>query len=167
MGGVCTYRTMSGTKSGALRSLAVSLSLSVIAITLSACQAPATLATATPKTQLHPPASSATSTNALAFLNRSDQQLVGLGDHDLTAALGEPSHIRHDEPATIWQYAGNECVLDFYLYKADAGLQVAYVEARDRKAQSEGTQTCVHSLLQPNEAAVQKIPEQKTADAVN
>jgi hypothetical protein len=162
MGGVGTYRKLTGMKSRTLRKLAATLSFSVVAISLSACQAPGNLAGATIKAPLHPPASNAATANALAILNKSDKQMIGLQDRDLTAALGEPNHVRHDEPATIWQYAADDCVLDFYLYKADAGMQVAYVEARDRKAQSEVTQNCVHSLLQPSSAAVQK-----TADAGN
>ena len=161
MGGVSTYRMWAGSKSQLPRRIAAALSVSVVAMSLSACQAPANLASASFKAQPHPPAPS-TSPSALAMLGKSDSQLVGLGDHDLTAALGEPNHIRHDDPATIWQYSANDCVLDFYLYQADAGLQVAYVEARDHKAQAEGTQTCMHALLQPNVAAVQK-----TADATN
>jgi hypothetical protein len=161
MGGVRTYRNLTGIGSGKLRQVAAGLALSVVAISLSACQAPADLASTNPKFA-HPPASSNAPTTALAILNKSDNQLIGLQDRDLTAALGEPNHVRHDDPATIWQYSADDCVLDFYLYKAAAGMQVAYVEARDRKAQTEVTQSCVHSLLQPSSAALQK-----TADAVN
>ena len=148
MGGVSTYRNMKGKTSRALRRIAATVSLSVVAISLAACQASANFASSSIKTQPHPPASTPPTASALAVLGKSDTQLVGLADHDLTAALGEPSHIRHDDPATIWQYSGEDCVVDFYLYKADAGLQVAYVEARDHKAQTEVTQACMHSLLQ-------------------
>lgn len=159
MGGLGTYRNITGEKSYKLRRLAVALPASVLAMSLAACQAPADLNNSSTKAQAHPAASSAPAT-ALAVLNKSDAEIVGLGDRDLAAALGAPSHVRHDDPATVWQYSANDCVLDFYLYKADAGLQVAYVEARDRKARNEKTQSCVHSLLQPNEASLQK-----TADA--
>lgn len=162
MGGVRTYRNLTGIRSRTLRQVAATLSLSLMAISLSACQVPGNLAGASMKAPAHPPATNASTTTALAILNKSDNQMIGLQDRDLTAALGEPNHVRHDEPATIWQYAADDCVLDFYLYKADAGMQVAYVEARDRKAQTEGTQNCVHSLLQPSSASLQK-----TADATN
>jgi hypothetical protein len=162
MGGVSTCRIWAGLHSRALQQIAAMLSLSVVAISLSACQAPANLASSGFKVQPHPPTPAAGTATALAMLGKSDNQLIGLADSDLTAALGEPNHIRHDDPATIWQYSADNCVLDFYLYKADAGMQVAYVEARDHKAQTEVTQACMHSLLQPNVAAVQK-----TADATN
>ncbi|HVJ40772.1 MAG TPA: hypothetical protein VM639_04715 [Dongiaceae bacterium] len=168
MGAFTTCRIVMGINSRLLRNAAAALTFSALAITLSACQAPANLAsTAVLKTQPHPPQSTTSATTALAMLGKSDQQLVGLADRDLTAALGEPNHVRHDEPATIWQYAASDCVVDFYLYQAAAGLQVAYVEARDRKAQTEVTHACMQSLLQPSVAAADKIPLQKTADATN
>jgi hypothetical protein len=161
MGGVSACRIWVGPKSQLLQRIAAALSVSVVAMSLSACQAPANLASSAFKAQPHPPAP-ASSPSALAMLSKSDTQLVGLDDHDLTAALGEPNHIRHDDPATIWQYTADNCVVDFYMYQADAGLQVAYVEARDHKAQTEVTQACMHALLQPNVAGVTK-----TADATN
>jgi len=168
MGAVFTCRSTTGIDSRLLRNAAAALAFSALAMTLSACQAPANLASTTPiKTQPHQPQSKAGAPSALAMLGKSDQELVGLADHDLTAALGEPNHIRHDDPATIWQYAASDCVVDFYLYRATAGLQVAYVEARDRKAQTEVTHACMQSLLQPSVAAADKSPVQKTADAAN
>ncbi|HVI90420.1 MAG TPA: hypothetical protein VM659_19105, partial [Dongiaceae bacterium] len=148
---------------------ATALLFSLAAMALAACQAPASLtATSSPTQSLHPPQANPAATSALSLLGKSDQQLLGLADHELTAALGEPNQIRHDDPATIWQYAASDCVVDFYLYQADAGLQVAYVEARDRKAQTaEGTHACMQSLLQPSVAAADKTVVQKTADAAN
>ncbi|MET1026672.1 MAG: hypothetical protein ABWY00_05870 [Dongiaceae bacterium] len=110
-------------------------------------------------TVTHPPSSQPP--DNLAALGKSDRDLIGLDDRDLSAALGAPTQVRRDEPAEIWQYAGSDCVLDFYLYHAGANLQVAYVEARDRQAQVEGTARCVRSLLQPGATAA----VQKTADA--
>lgn len=173
MGAVFTCRSMSGMKVRNLRQAATAILFSVLAVSLAACQAPGNLAaTTSATTHLHPPQANPASTSALALLGKSDQQLVGLADHDLTAALGEPNHVRHDEPATIWQYAASDCVVDFYLYQAETGLQVAYVEARDRKAQTEITHACMQSLLQPtvatlDKSAVDKTPVQKTADAAN
>ena len=169
MGAVFTCRSITGFNQRGLRQAATALLFSLAAVTLAACQAPAGLtATTSPTQYLHPPQASPAATSALSLLGKSDQQLVGLPDHDLTAALGEPNQIRHDDPATIWQYAASDCVVDFYLYQADAGLQVAYVEARDRKAQTaEGTHACMQSLLQPSVAATDKAVVQKTADAAN
>jgi len=169
MGAVFTCRSMTGFNQRGLRQAATALLFSLTAVTLAACQAPASLtASSSPSQNPHPPQANASATSALGLLNKSDQQLVGIPDHELTAALGEPNQIRHDDPATIWQYAASDCVVDFYLYQADAGLQVAYVEARDRKAQTaEVTHACMQSLLQPSVAAADKPAVQKTADAAN
>lgn len=169
MGAVFTCRSMTGVNQQGLRKAATAVLFSVAALSLAACQAPASLtAASSPNQHLHPPQANPAATSALALLGKTDQQLLGLADHELTAALGEPNQIRHDDPATIWQYAASNCVVDFYLYQADAGLQVAYVEARDRKAQTaEGTHACMQSLLQPSVAAADKPDVQKTADASN
>ena len=67
--------------------------------------------------------------------------------------------MRKDEPAEIWQYSGADCVVDFYLYAADAGgLAVAYVEARNQAAESTPPDRCVKSLMQ----SVSAEPQQKT-----
>jgi hypothetical protein len=170
MGAVFTCRSMTGFNQQGLRRAATAVLFAAATMSLAACQAPASLTATTisPSQQLHPPQANPAATSALALLGKTDQQLLGLADHELTAALGEPNQIRHDEPATIWQYAASDCVVDFYLYQADAGLQVAYVEARDRKAQTtEGTHACMQSLLQPSVAAADKPAVQKTADAAN
>jgi len=165
MGEVVTCRSMVGTSVSPRRLAAVAVSLSLVAILLGACQAPETSISAAPSisasraTLKHPPAAQPPD-NQAAF-GKSDGDLIGLADRDLSAALGEPTHVRRDEPAEIWQYAGQDCVLDFYLYHAGANLQVAYVEARDRRAQSEGTARCVRSLMRPTSTAA----VQKTADA--
>jgi len=169
MGEVVTCRSMVGTSVSPRRLAAVAVSLSLVAILLGACQAPETSISAAPSISAsrailkHPPSApppdNQSPDNPAAF-GKSDGDLIGLADRDLSAALGEPTHVRRDEPAEIWQYAGQDCVLDFYLYHAGANLQVAYVEARDRRAQSEGTARCVRSLMRPTTAAVQK-----TADA--
>jgi hypothetical protein len=57
--------------------------------------------------------------------------LMGKGPEDLRAMLGEPSLLRRDQGAEVWQYAGESCVLFLYLYPDDAGAPaVTYVDAR-------------------------------------
>jgi len=74
---------------------------------------------------------------------------IGLDDSTLSRTLGRPNQVRKDAPAEIWQYAGANCVVDFYLYAGDSGgLAVAYMEARDRAAEVTPADRCVKSLLQ-------------------
>ncbi len=59
-----------------------------------------------------------------AFVGRSEAELVG--------TLGQPDSARAELDARIMQYAGPDCVVDFFLYP-DGGIQVvAHAEARNR-----------------------------------
>ena len=74
------------------------------------------------------------------------------------AKAWKPIVERKDAPAEVWQYSGADCVVDFYLYDSDpAGtdgrMEVAYVEARDLRAESAASERCVKSLLQSAEGA--------------
>lgn len=85
---------------------------------------------------------------AAPILSADPSAFIGLGDDELSRALGEPKQVRKDAPAEIWQYSGADCVVDFYLYEGEAGLQVAYLEARDPAADATPADRCVKSLLQ-------------------
>lgn len=109
---------------------------------LAACQSTASLGPASPESKrasAHP---------AAPILSTDTSSFIGLGDEDLSRTLGQPKLVRKDAPAEIWQYSGADCVVDFYLYDGAAGLSVAYLEARDRTAESTPADRCVKSLLQ-------------------
>jgi hypothetical protein len=93
---------------------------------------------------------------AAPILSDDANSFIGLGDAELSRTLGQPKFVRKDEPAEIWQYSGADCVVDFYLYTGDAGLAVAYMEARDQTAESTPTDRCVKSLLQSVSADTQQ-----------
>jgi hypothetical protein len=120
-----------------------------------ACQSPASY----DRTHPSDPASRASAQPAAPILSTDPaSSFIGLGDADLSRALGEPKLVRKDEPAEIWQYSGADCVVDFYLYAGDTGLAVAYLEARDQTAESTPVDRCVKSLLQ----SVSVVSQQKT-----
>ena len=83
------------------------------------------------------------------------QQLYGLDSRALGELLGEPSLVRAEAPAEIWQYRGQTCVFDVFLYDqvgGEAGRQaggprVSYIEARDDTAESIDTRACLNELL--------------------
>jgi hypothetical protein len=111
---------------------------------VSACQTPAALdagkSSSAKKTSAQP---------AAPILSDDPSSFIGLGDAELSRTLGQPKQVRRDEPAEIWQYSGADCVVDFYLYAADAGgLAVAYMEARNQAAEATPTDRCVKSLMQ-------------------
>ena len=88
--------------------------------------------------------------------------LIGQPRGALEARLGQPSLVRLEAPAEVWQYRGAACVLDFYLYpvagtKAGARedpREVVYLEARDLAAQPLEPRPCLDALLQERSKAL-------------
>ena len=94
---------------------------------------------------------------AAPILSDDPSSYIGLGDAELSRALGQPKQVRKDDPAEIWQYSGADCVVDFYLYAGDTGgLAVAYMEARNQAAESTPADRCVRSLMQSVSAETQQ-----------
>jgi hypothetical protein len=116
------------------------IALSGAVLLAAACQSPASIDRTAPAIQAQP---------AAPILSGDPASFIGLGGADLSRTLGEPKQVRKDEPAEVWQYAGADCVVDFYLYQAaSGGLSVAYLEARDQTAAVTPTDRCVRSLMQ-------------------
>jgi hypothetical protein len=79
-------------------------------------------------------------------------QLMGLGREDLGALLGEPSLVRRENPAEIWQYQAKGCVFDVFLYDEAGRYQVSYLEARDAQARKTEARPCLNQLLRAQKA---------------
>jgi hypothetical protein len=121
---------------------------------VSACQSPASYDRTHPS-ESDPAASKAKP--AAPILLDDPSSFIGLGDAELSRALGQPKQVRKDDPAEIWQYSGADCVVDFYLYAGDTGgLAVAYMEARNQAAESTPADRCVRSLMQSVSAETQQ-----------
>ena len=60
------------------------------------------------------------------------EQIMGLDSAALEALLGEPEFRRDEPPAQVWQYHGEDCVLDVFLYTDGAAEhhRVTYYEIR-------------------------------------
>jgi len=80
-------------------------------------------------------------------INDDPNQLLGLDKLRLDGLLGEPTLIRREAPAEIWQYETESCVLDVFLYDTVGVLRVTYVEARDKEAQFLNPRGCLNRLL--------------------
>ena len=113
--------------------------LAAISATLAGCQSGAGVAAAHAARQSQP---------AAPVLGTDSNAFIGLADRELSSVLGKPRQVRKDAPTEIWQYSGADCVVDFYLYDADGRMEVAFVEARDVRAEAAPTERCVKSLLQ-------------------
>lgn len=72
--------------------------------------------------------------------------IIGLGTDAVEKLLGEPEMVRQDAPAEVWQYRSEACVVDLYLYPAQASYRVVYIEARDPSAASVAADNCFKSL---------------------
>lgn len=130
---------VSSRKPAQVSSWTMTCAVAAISASLAGCQSVATEAA---KRQ---PAAPILSSDSAAF--------IGLGDRELSSTLGKPKQVRKDAPAEVWQYSGADCVVDFYLYDSDPAdtdgrMEVAFVEARDLRAESAASERCVKSLLQ-------------------
>ena len=74
-------------------------------------------------------------------------QLMGLGPAALEGRLGAPDLRRREPPAEVWQYRGETCVLDLFLYSKASGKEVVYLEARDLIANEMQSRPCLRELL--------------------
>ena len=70
-------------------------------------------------------------------------RLKGLKAVELRAALGEPTLLRRDGPAQLWQYAGSGCVLHVFLYEDHGAFRVTYAEVRIDDPEVPNPPTCV------------------------
>jgi hypothetical protein len=60
----------------------------------------------------------------------------------LAAKLGEPDFKRQEESAQIWQYRGEACVLDVFLYQDAGELKVVHAVSRSRADLSQPQDRC-------------------------
>ncbi len=77
------------------------------------------------------------------------ETLTNLNAGDLQALLGAPAFTRRDDPAQLWQYRGDRCTLDIFLYRPAGGgdFQVDYFAARPSGAAEVSTEACFHSVI--------------------
>lgn len=75
------------------------------------------------------------------------QQLYGMDSNALGELLGDPSLVRNEAPAEIWQYRSQTCVFDIFLYQGADRPRVTYIEARDDAAQRIDARACLNEIL--------------------
>ncbi len=82
------------------------------------------------------------------------QRMIGAAPRSLLAELGEPQLRRRETPAEIWQYQGEGCVLDFFLYEnGGPELEVIHLEARGQAAERSDAKACFAGLLRRHRTA--------------
>lgn len=75
--------------------------------------------------------------------------LVGHSAAQVEALLGAPDLARREEPAEMWQYAGERCVLNLFLYPREGGRRtVDHAELRSRDpATTAASRPCLKEII--------------------
>ena len=88
------------------------------------------------------------------MLARYVARMIGARPAALLAELGEPQLKRRESPAEIWQYRGQGCVLDFFLYdNGGPEIEVIHLEARGETAARTDPKPCFAGLLRRHQTA--------------
>jgi hypothetical protein len=74
-------------------------------------------------------------------------RILGLDPDQVTEILGRPELMRREPPAEIWQYRGESCVFDVFLYEQAGLVRVTYLEARNESAEPIAERNCLNQLL--------------------
>jgi hypothetical protein len=102
---------------------------------------------ATAATASQPDATLDGATGAASFTPTAGN-LVGADPAKLEQWLGKPGLVRLDDPAQVWQYRGQGCVVDVYLYPSGDGMAVSHAEARSQKYAGDPMNPCLAVLSQ-------------------
>lgn len=86
------------------------------------------------------------------------EKMAGLTGTQITDMLGKPQFLRQDNTAELWQYRGESCVLQLFLYRANDEWRVRHAEARPRAVAGEAltdeaAQSCLAKLAAAPPAA--------------
>ena len=85
----------------------------------------------------------------------------GLSEAELRTAFGDPTLLRRDGVAQLWQYAGIGCVLHVFLYEDQGAYRVTYAEVRVQNPDVVNPPTCVDWKADVNAKPVeQALPRQ-------
>lgn len=75
------------------------------------------------------------------------RQLLGQGGPWVIAKLGDPSFVRSEKTANIWQYKNGHCVLNLFLYvdgdQQAADPKVLHFDARDAQGSNTDRDHCL------------------------
>jgi hypothetical protein len=80
--------------------------------------------------------------------------LLGANPTKLEQWLGKPGLVRLDDPAQVWQYRAQGCVVDVYLYPSSDGMAVSHAEARSQKYTGDPINPCLAVLSQSRHKAI-------------
>lgn len=72
------------------------------------------------------------------------ESLIGKGAEIIEDMMGEPTLIRRDGPAEIWQYIGTGCTANLFLYREEKGATptLSYIETHGRDGKRMDAAAC-------------------------
>jgi len=74
-------------------------------------------------------------------------RIKGMEKSAIARLLGEPGFIRRDDPAEIWQYRGERCILDVFMYKDGNSFTAAHVALRSRTVERPADKECYANIF--------------------
>ena len=74
-------------------------------------------------------------------------RIKGMEKSAIARLLGEPGFIRRDDPAEIWQYRGERCILDIFMYKDGNSFTAAHVTLRSRTVERPADEECYANIF--------------------
>jgi len=90
-------------------------------------------------------------------------RLSGLSESELRAALGDPTLLRREGSAQLWQYAGIGCVLHVFLYDNHGAYRVTYSEVHIQDPEVANPPTCVDWKADANAKPVEQAQPRQPA----
>ena len=76
-----------------------------------------------------------------------EARIKGMEKNAIARLLGEPGFIRRDDPAEIWQYRGERCILDVFMYKDGNSFIAAHVTLRSRTVERPADEECYANIF--------------------
>ena len=76
-----------------------------------------------------------------------EARIKGMEKSAIARLLGEPGFIRRDDPAEIWQYRGERCILDVFMYKDGNSFTAAHVTLRSRTVERPADEECYANIF--------------------
>lgn len=73
--------------------------------------------------------------------------LVGKEDVTLYRLLGKPRMVRHESPAQVWQFHGDTCIIDFFLYREAGPFVVTHAQARKNGLKTFTPEDCLDQVI--------------------
>jgi hypothetical protein len=79
--------------------------------------------------------------------------LIGYSPSRLKSLFGEPSFVRSDPPAELWQYKNASCIMDLYLYNDGSdNFAVTHLEFRQTEQSVEKFEQCLRLIITNTQA---------------